>query len=292
MQEREGYFTPFSITLPCGRLLEFHRPQVMGILNVTPDSFYAGSRSASEDAVRRRVQTIVDEGADIIDIGAYSSRPGADDVSPDEEMRRLDMGLRILRQIAPTIPVSVDTFRADVARRAITESGADIINDISGGKLDEKMWSTVADLRAPYILMHMRGTPRDMMHRTDYSNVTADVVRELGESLQQLASDGVANVIIDPGFGFSKTVEQNYRMLHDLTMFHLLERPLLVGVSRKSMITRPLGITPEDALAGTVALGTMALERGAAILRVHDVAAARQSILLAGFVADPQTAIV
>ena len=276
-------FTPFSLNLPGGRLVEFDRPQEMGILNVTPDSFYAGSRSFGEDAIRARVRTLVEEGADMIDIGAYSSRLGAADVSEDEELRRLDTGMRVLREEAPELPVSVDTFRAEVARRAVCEMGVDIVNDISGGNLDERMWTVVADLHVPYILMHMRGTPQDMMAHTAYGNVTVDVIRELGSRLQQLALQGVADVIVDPGFGFSKTLDQNYRMMHDLPLFATLGRPLLVGVSRKSMITRPLGITPDEALAGTVALGTIALMHGgASILRVHDVAAARQSVIVTG----------
>lgn len=283
-------FVPFSLTLPGGRLVEFDRPQVMGILNVTPDSFYAGSRSMGEDAVRRRVETLLSEGADMIDIGAYSSRPGASDVSEEEELRRLEAGLSVLRSIDSDIPVSVDTFRASVARKTIAEMGADIINDISGGALDTDMWRTVVDVRAPYILMHMRGTPQDMMNHTGYGDVTTDVIRELGERLSELVSMGISDVIVDPGFGFSKTTQQNYRLMHDLPLFHGLGHLLLVGVSRKSMITRPLGVTADHALSGTIALGTYAVAHGgASILRVHDVAAARQALAVTCYSMNPDS---
>lgn len=283
-------FRPFSLNLPGGRLREFDRPQVMGILNVTPDSFYADSRSADEDSVRRRIHTMLEEGADMIDIGAYSSRPGAGVVSESEELRRLDMGLSILRSVDSAIPVSVDTFRAGVARRAVASLGADIVNDISGGSLDSDMWPTVADLRVPYVLMHMRGTPQDMMSHTDYGDVSADVIADLAGRLARLADMGVSDVIVDPGFGFSKTVAQNYRLMHDLPLFGGLGRPLLVGVSRKSMITRPLGITASDALPGTVTLGALSVAlAGASILRVHDVAAARQSLEVVGYVMNPSS---
>lgn len=268
--------------------MEFDRQQVMGILNVTPDSFYAGSRTADETAVRVRVERMLAEGVDIIDIGACSTRPGAASVDADEELRRLDMGMRVLRAVDANIPVSVDTFRSSVAKRAVADMGADIVNDISGGKIDPDMWGVVADLKAPYIIMHCKGTPETMMNYTDYDNVVADVIADLAAGVHELNMLGVADVIIDPGFGFSKTTEQNYRLMQALPMFEQLGRPLLVGVSRKSMITRPLGLTPDSALPGTVALGTLAVAcGGASILRVHDVAAARQSIEVARIVADP-----
>ncbi len=251
----------------------------MGIVNVTPDSFYAGSRTVDETDIENRVAGMVADGADMIDIGAYSSRPGADDVSSDEELSRLYTGMKVLRRIAPEIPVSVDTFRASVASTAITELGADMINDISGGSLDEEMFPTVARLHVPYILMHMRGTPATMQQLTDYDDVAADVAAELAAKLQKLALTGVADVIIDPGFGFSKTLEQNYRLLDTLDSFrHLFHRPILVGVSRKSMITRTLGISSAEALCGTTAVNTIALLKGASILRVHDVKEAAQAI--------------
>lgn len=243
----------------------------MGIVNVTPDSFFDGSRTMDEDAIAERVLRQVSDGADIIDIGAYSSRPGAADVSPEEEIARLRTGMRVLRSVAPDVLVSVDTFRACVAREAIEDMGADMINDISGGDLDRDMFSTVAGMRVPYILMHMRGTPSTMQTMTDYNDVSADVIADLSRKLRELRLLGVADVIVDPGFGFGKTTEQNFEMMRNLECFGALGCPVLVGISRKSMITRTFDITPAEALAPTVALNTIALTRGAAILRVHDV---------------------
>ncbi len=265
---------PFSLNIK-GSLREFDSPVVMGILNVTPDSFYAGSHAFDHQAIEHRVQEIIAQGADIIDIGGYSSRPGADEVSEAEEMQRIERGLAIIRDFDKSIPVSVDTFRAAVARRAIEEWGADIVNDISGGMADPAMFDTVAGLRAPYILMHMRGTPKTMQSLTGYN----DVVAELSKPLHRLMLKGVADVIIDPGFGFAKTTGQNYELFNNLDKIaELLERPLLVGISRKSMITRICGITPDEALPGTIALNTAAIMKGASIIRVHDVAAARQAV--------------
>lgn len=270
-------FRSFSLNIK-GRVVEIDRPQVMGILNVTPDSFYASSHSFNEEAVSRRVDTMLSEGVDMIDIGAYSSRPGADDVSPTEEMRRLEMGMRILREKSSEIPVSVDTFRADVARFAVERLGVDIINDISAGLLDDEMITTVAQLKIPYIAMHMRGTPTTMSALTDYNDVTADVLLELSQQVNKLTLAGVNDIIIDPGFGFSKTLEQNYELLRNLTALHELGYPLLVGVSRKSMLTKALGITADDALNATTVVNTLALMAGAAILRVHDVRPAVEAV--------------
>lgn len=266
-------FQPFSLNIK-GRLLEFTRPAVMGIVNITPDSFYQRSRTMDEGRIKARIETMIAEGADILDIGAYSSRPGADDVCVEEEISRLRKGMRILREVSGTIPVSVDTFRASVARIAIEEMGADIINDISGGEMDESMFETIAQLKTPYILMHMRGTPATMQQHCEYADVTADVIADLSLKLRRLRLLGVSDVIVDPGFGFSKTVGQNYKMMRDLDCFSVLNSPLLVGISRKSMITKPLGITADKALAGTIALNAIALTRGASILRVHDVRSA------------------
>lgn len=275
--------TPFSLDIR-GRLLTFDRTAVMAIVNVTPDSFYARSRTSGAEAVEAAVSRALSEGADIIDIGGYSSRPGADDVSPDEECRRLELGIAAVRRVAPDIPLSVDTFRADVARRCICDFGADIINDISGGDLDENMFETVAELNVPYILMHMRGTPATMQSLTDYPRgVTAGVIGELAPKIRRLSLLGVNDVIVDPGFGFSKTVSQNYRLLRDLEAFSMLGRPVLVGLSRKSMLTKALGISADEALEATTAANTLAIERGAAILRVHDVAAARQAVDVSTF---------
>lgn len=272
-------FHPFSLNLK-GRLEVYDRPQVMGIVNVTPDSFFEGSRTMRGAEIAARVEKQIADGADFIDVGAYSSRPGAADVPPEEEIARLKEGLRILRAIDSHIPVSVDTFRADVARVAVEDLGADIINDISGGNLDGRMFETVAQLGVPYILMHMRGTPATMQTYTDYVDVTADVISDLSSKIRRLRLAGVSDVIVDPGFGFSKTTEQNFEMMKNLDAFDAIGCPVLVGISRKSMITKTLGVAPSDALGGTIALNTLALTRGAAFLRVHDVREAAQALKL------------
>lgn len=270
-------FRPFTLNLK-GKLRCYGRPQVMGIVNVTPDSFFPGSRTMGRGEIACRVERLLEDGADFIDIGAYSSRPGAKDVSPEEEIDRLGVGLEVIRGIDKNVPVSVDTFRANVARHAISVMGADIINDISGGTLDSSMFATAAELKVPYILMHMRGTPATMQKYTDYSDVAADVLFDLSVKLRELRLMGVADVIIDPGFGFSKTFEQNYELMKALDAYEeALESPLLVGISRKSMITRALGVTSDEALNGTTVLNTIALMRGASFLRVHDVKEAVQA---------------
>lgn len=263
-----------------GKLRDFSTPWVMGIVNVTPDSFFSGSRVDGAYAVAGRVEEMLAQGADCIDLGAYSSRPGAADVSPEEEWRRLDAALAEIRRRWPDLVVSIDTFRASVARKCVEQWGADIINDISGGDLDPDMFTTVADLRVPYILMHMRGNPQNMQTLTEYDDVTADVISGLASKVVHLRSLGVNDIILDPGFGFAKTVEQNYRLLHELGELKRLGLPVLAGMSRKTMIWKPLGITPEEALEGTVALDTVALLNGADILRVHDVAPAVQTVRL------------
>lgn len=261
------------------RLVTFDRPAVMGILNVTPDSFFSGSRAMSAYDIERRVETMLTQGVDIIDIGACSTRPGAEPVSDDEETARLSRGMEIVRRLAPDIPVSVDTFHASVARRAVTTMGCDIVNDVSGGTLDDNMAATVADLHCPYILMHMRGTPTTMQTLTEYGDdVTATVISELQRQVRRFEQAGVADIIIDPGFGFAKTVDQNYAVMAGLRRFAIFGRPVLVGISRKSMITKALSIRADEALEATTALNAYALDRGADILRVHDVAAARQAV--------------
>ncbi len=264
-----------------GRLYPLTRPAVMGIINVTPDSFYSGSRTPGGDAIRRRAEEMRDEGADWVDIGGYSTRPGAEEVSPAEETDRLARGIEGVREVWPEAVISVDTFRAGVARECV-RLGADIINDVGGGTLDPDMWQTVAELRVPYILMHMRGTPATMQTLTDCEDVTADVLSDMMRKVAALRRAGVADIIIDPGFGFAKTVEQNYRLLAGLRQFADTGLPVLAGLSRKSMIWRPLGITPEEALPGTTALNAAALLNGADILRVHDVGAARQTVEVIG----------
>ncbi len=263
-----------------GRLLDLSKPQVMGILNVTPDSFYAGSRMETEEAVRRRVKQIIAEGGSMIDVGAYSSRPGAADVSAEEEMERLRRGMRIVREEAPEIPVSVDTFRADVAKMAVEELGVDIINDISGGELDKEMFKTVAKLGVPYILMHMKGTPQTMQQAPHYEDLMKEVMLYFAEKVQQLRDLGQKDIVLDPGYGFAKTIDHNYELLKHQEMLEVFELPLLVGVSRKSMIYRFLGSSPEEALNGTTVLNTLALQKGANILRVHDVKEAVEVVRL------------
>jgi dihydropteroate synthase len=251
--------------------MDLSEPQVMGILNVTPDSFYSASRKNTDQEIAGRVQIILAEGGSMIDIGAYSSRPGADDVSAEEEMNRLRGGLKILRDIAPDAVVSVDTFRADVAKMCVEEYGVQIINDISGGELDEHMFSTVAELGVPYILMHMKGDPQTMQNGPHYDDLLAEMLRYFGTKVQQLHELGVKDIILDPGFGFAKTLEHNYELMNRMQDLQVLELPMLVGVSRKSMIYRLLGTSPEKALNGTSVLNTLALLKGASILRVHDV---------------------
>jgi dihydropteroate synthase len=262
-----------------GEIFSLDTPAVMGILNVTPDSFYAGSRCENERVVAGRIETILEEGGAFVDVGGYSSRPNAADVSAEEEWRRLEPALRLLRDAYPGIPVSVDTFRADVGRRAVEEYGVAMINDISGGRPDEKMFETVARLRVPYVLMHMRGTPQTMRQYTDYGDLIEEVMLYFAEKLRTLRLLGVNDVIVDPGFGFSKNLEQNYELMRYLNELSTLsECPLLVGVSRKSMVCELLGNTAEESLNATTVLHTFALLNGADILRVHDVKAAVEAV--------------
>ena len=275
-------FCRYTLTIK-GEKRAIVKPWVMGILNVTPDSFYSGSRmGVDEMCIGERVEEILKEGGDIIDIGAYSTRPNADDISPEEEYSRLKIGLNVIKNIDANAIVSVDTFRADVARRCVEEFGVDIVNDVSGGTLDDDMFATVANLKVPYILMHMRGTPATMQQLTEYNDVTRDVIDDLNKKKCALNDLGIDDVIIDPGFGFSKTVEQNFEMLNRLEDFKQLDAPLLVGVSRKSMIFRTLGCTPVESLNGTTVINTISLLKGAHILRVHDVKEAVEVCKLVG----------
>lgn len=262
--------TPYSINVN-GKLIDLAEPKVMGILNVTPDSFYSGSRKQTEEDIRNRVKQIIDEGGQMIDIGAYSSRSGADDVSTQEEMARLRHGMKIVNEMAPGMPVSVDTFRADVAKMCVEELGVGIINDISGGELDKRMFETVAKLGVPYILMHMKGTPQTMQQAPHYDDLMKEIMLYFAEKIQKLRDLGQKDIILDPGYGFAKTIEHNYELLGHQEMLHVFELPLLVGISRKSMIFRLLGSSPEESLNGTSVLNTIALQKGASILRVHDV---------------------
>ena len=263
-----------------GSLLDLSVPCVMGILNITPDSFYAGSRMQTEAEITARAQQILDEGAGIIDIGAYSSRPNAENVSPHEEMERLRMGLEILRKTHPGAVISVDTFRADVARMCVEEYGVAIINDIAAGEMDADMFRTVAELNVPYIMMHMQGTPQNMQKHPHYDNLLKEIFLYFAQKVQHLRDLGMKDIILDPGFGFGKTLEHNYELMAHLEEFGIFELPLLVGVSRKSMIYRLFGTTPQEALNGTTVLDTVALMKGADILRVHDVREAVESVRL------------
>lgn len=262
-----------------GNLVSLDEPQVMGILNITPDSFYADSRVNQDTAILKKAEQMVEEGALILDIGGYSTRPGAEDISPEEESKRVTQAISLIRSKFPDVLISVDTFRSSVAKAAV-ESGANIINDVSGGILDTTMFETVAQLKVPYILMHMRGTPQTMKDLNQYDNLLVDIGKELAEKCNQLKSLGVADIIIDPGFGFAKSIAQNYELLRNLGYFIRLGYPLLAGLSRKSMIYKTLHIEPSEALNGTTALNMVALQNGASILRVHDVKEANETIKL------------
>ncbi len=266
-------------TINCkGRLIDLSKPLVMGIVNINDDSFYAGSRCNTEDVIMARVQLQLHEGASIIDIGAYSTRPGCADVPPDVEMERIAMAMKAINSHFPEAIVSVDTFRADVARFAVEECGVSIVNDISGGTLDDRMFATVADLHVPYIMMHIKGTPQTMQQFCHYDNMMDEIIKFFAERVERLKLLGVNDVIIDPGFGFAKDLEQNYELMQRLDEFKVFGLPILVGISRKSMIYKLLGNTPNDALNGTTVLNTIALTKGANILRVHDVQPAMEAI--------------
>jgi dihydropteroate synthase len=267
---------PLSINVN-GCLLDLSVPQVMGILNVTPDSFYAESRMQTDAGIANRTRQIFDEGASMLDIGAYSSRPNAEHITVQEEMSRLRRGLEIVNRTHPRAVISVDTFRAEVAEMCVKEYGAAIINDISGGELDNRMFETVARLQVPYVLTHLQGTPQTM-HTPHYDNLLKEVFLFFAKKVQQLRDAGVNDIILDPGFGFGKTLEHNYELMRHLEDFKLFELPLLVGVSRKSMITSLLDVTLQEALTGTVALNTVALLKGTHIIRVHDVREAVESV--------------
>lgn len=261
-----------------GKLTSLDTPLVMGILNVTPDSFYADSRKQTEAAIEERIQAILSEGGTIIDVGGYSSRPDAVEVSSEEEMKRVAVALGILQRHYPEVAVSVDTFRADVACCSVEKYGAAIINDISGGELDKEMFPAVASLNVPYIMMHMRGTPQTMQQHTDYKDMMEDILLYFAAKVRELNLMGVNDIVLDPGFGFSKTLDQNYHLMGHLREFGQFGLPLLVGVSRKSMIYKFLGGTPSESLNGTTVLNTVALFNGADILRVHDVRAAVEAV--------------
>lgn len=267
-----------NLSLNCrGIGLDLSRPVVMGILNVTPDSFHDGGRYADTDAALRRAEEMLEEGASILDIGGYSSRPGAVDISPEEELGRLIGPVRAILDRFPNAILSVDTFRARVAKEML-EAGVHMVNDISGGQLDEKMYETVAAFGAPYVLMHMQGRPQTMQQDPQYENVTDDIWEFFNERIRLAREAGIRDLILDPGFGFGKTLAHNYELFRNLSKFNALGLPLLVGVSRKSMVYKPFGLQPAEALELSSALHLRALEQGASILRVHDIAPAKRLI--------------
>ena len=268
------------MTINCkGKLIDLSTPKVMGILNVTPDSFFDGGRYKDENPILNQVETMLNQGATFIDIGAYSSRPNADFVTEEEELQRIVPIVELLVKRFPEIIISVDTFRSEVAKQTI-KAGASLINDISAGFLDEKMMQTVANLSVPYIMMHMRGTPQTMQTLTDYDNLTKDVNFYFSERINKARALGIVDLILDPGFGFAKTTQQNFELLNQLELLNIADLPLLVGVSRKSMIYKTLDTTAQNALNGTTALHMIDLQKGAKILRVHDVKEAKECITL------------
>ena len=275
--------TLFSVkcTLNCGSaVIDFSQPRVMGILNITPDSFYDGGSYMSEKDILVRAGKMLEEGADVIDVGAYSSRSGATDILPEEEKNRLNKALGALRIEYPDILISVDTFRAEIASFVVNEYNVNIINDISSGMMDAEMIPVVAALRVPYIMMHMQGTPQNMQVNPVYQDVTREVLAFFAERIRRAVDEGIHDVIVDPGFGFGKSLDDNYKLLRELELFGVLGYPVMVGLSRKSMIYKFLKQTPEEALNGTTVLHTLALNNGANILRVHDVKEAIQTIRL------------
>lgn len=263
-----------------GKLLDLEIPKVMGILNITPDSFYKSSRYMSDSEILKAAVRMVEEGADILDVGGYSSRPGAQDISEDDEGNRVINAIKLISKELPDAIISVDTFRSVIAREAILGSGAHIINDISGGEADKAMFSVVQNLNVPYIMMHMQGNPRNMQNNPVYEDIVADILKWFSERIFSLQTVGVKDIIIDPGFGFGKTVDHNFELLRRLGDFSIAGLPLLIGVSRKSMIWKTLGISADEALNGTTALNAIALANGADILRVHDVKEAVQTVRL------------
>lgn len=260
--------------------LDLTSPVVMSIINVTPDSFWSGSRNATDEQIEERIRRAMCEGATMLDVGGYSSRPGADDVSPEEELERVSRAVRVIRREYPEVVVSVDTFRASVARGVVEQFGECVINDISAGELDEKMLETVAELKVPYIAMHMRSTPQAMQQHTDYADLVGEVMSYFREKIEQLNEAGIEQIILDPGFGFAKTTRQNYQLMKQMERLGEFGYPVLSGVSRKSMIYKVLEIEPSGALAGTCALHWESLLRGAKILRVHDTREAAEIVKL------------
>lgn len=262
-----------------GNLIDFNPPKVMGIINVTPDSFYGDSRSETEKNILIKAEKMLLDGASFIDIGGYSTRPGAEEISVSEEITRVSKGIEIILTHFPEAIISIDTFRSEVAKTAV-DKGAAMVNDVSGGSLDDKMFKTVAALSVPYILMHMRGTPKTMTKLTDYEDVTIEVLKYFSERIALARAAGINDIIADPGFGFAKTPAQSFELLSNMELLQALEIPICIGVSRKSMIYKTLGISVEESLNGTSILNTIALTKGADILRVHDVKEAVECVKL------------
>jgi dihydropteroate synthase len=261
-----------------GTLFDLSSPVVMGILNITCDSFYDGGRYTTEIEILKRCETILSEGASIIDVGAYSSRPGSENISEREEHSKLTTALKFIRREFPGAFISVDTYRSGIVRSVVNDFGIHMINDISAGDMDAEMFEVIAGLQIPYIMMHMKGTPQTMQQQTNYEHLIRDIIRYFADKTERARQFGIHDVILDPGFGFGKTTEQNYQLLSGLDEFRVFELPIVVGISRKSMIYKTLETTPENALAGTIAANTLALLKGADILRVHDVKEAMDTI--------------
>ncbi|OFX82333.1 MAG: dihydropteroate synthase [Bacteroidetes bacterium GWF2_33_16] len=280
MEPKNTFFSR-KLTIKCrGEIIDLSEPKVMGILNLTPDSFYDGGKYSTPELIFEKVSKMVAEGCDMLDIGACSTRPGAAEVSESEELKRLVPVLNQVKLLFPDLLVSVDTFRSEVARIVVNDYLVDIINDISAGDMDSKMLETIASLNVPYIMMHMQGTPKNMQQNPQYKNVVQEVIKYFSEKVNKSKLLGINDIIIDPGFGFGKTIDHNYQLINYLADFMILELPILVGLSRKSMIYKFLNTTPEEALNATTVLNTIALHRGANILRVHDVREAKEAITL------------
>ncbi|MDA3891227.1 MAG: dihydropteroate synthase [Salinivirgaceae bacterium] len=276
----QSFFNSHKLINCRGKLIDLSKPKVMGIMNITPDSFYNKSRFIGKENVAQRAKQIIEGGGDIIDIGAYSSRPGAEHINEEIEWNRLAPALEVVRVSYPDVLISVDTFRSGIAKKAVTDFDVDIINDISAGSMDETMFATIAELKLPYIIMHMQGTPQTMQEKPSYEHLMREVFYFFAQKIAKLKEYGIADIIIDPGFGFGKTLEHNYEILSKLDEFKIFELPVLVGLSRKSMVYKFLKNSPDEALNGTTALNTISLVNGANILRVHDVKEAVESVKL------------
>jgi dihydropteroate synthase len=280
MKNKGTFFSKKNTIRVRGKIMELTTPKIMGILNVTPDSFYDGGRYTNDQLIIRKVRQMITEGADFIDVGAFSSHPGADLISEMDEMKRLEPALKAIRKNFPGIMLSVDTFRSGIARNVVENYNVNIINDIFAGTADDNMYRTIADLGVPYVIMHMKGTPQNMQKNPVYKNVTKEIFMFFSERLKYIRQAGVNDIIIDPGFGFGKTIQHNYTVLKQLNAFKIFELPVLVGLSRKSFIYKLLETVPEESLNGTTVLNTIALINGASILRVHDVKEAKEAIRL------------